>query len=294
MISGSILDSERAPAKINLFLHVVGRRADGYHLLETLFDFVDLHDVLTVRAADRFSVSLAGPQVAHLAAEGDTLVTRAVSLLAQAATLSIPHVNVLVEKNIPVAAGLGGGSADAAAALRLFNRLLALHWPLDRLMPLAAALGADVPACMLSRPCLGLGVGDRLVRVERQAWDAVLLVKPTLALPTARVFGRFRESDLQFHPVLPQGGEHRWSRDDIHRAGNDLTVPASDLAPAVAELIQFMRELLPGSCVRLSGSGPTVVALLDDASSLNYATSIIEERLPDYWVKSAKLLNTDV
>lgn len=292
MTDGPVLDCERAPAKINLFLHVVGRRPDGYHLLETLFDFVDLYDSLTVRAAKRFGVTVAGPQVAHLSIEGDTLVTRAVTMLADAAAVPIPAVDVRVEKHIPVAAGLGGGSADAAAALRLFNRLLKLDWPMERLMPLATDLGADVPACLLSRPCLGRGAGEALTLVDREEWESVLLVKPMLALPTAHVFKRFRDGDLPFRPALRPGQEGGWQHEDIRATGNDLTAPASELAPQVASLIQLLSELLPQACVRLSGSGPTVMALLDDARPLHYALPIIEERLPDYWFRPVKFLKS--
>src|SRR5579864_4956574 len=154
--------TERAPAKVNLFLHVVGRRADGYHLVDSLVVFAGIGDELRAEPADNLSLATEGDHAAQLSAEPDNLVLRAARTLAAAAGIS-PRACLVLEKNLPVAAGIGGGSADAAAALRLLVRLWGLRDLGDRtLAGVAVALGADVPACLASRPARLGGIGERL------------------------------------------------------------------------------------------------------------------------------------
>ena len=150
-----------AHAKVNLWLNVVGRRADGYHLLDSLVAFVDLADTIAAQPADRLSLELAGPSAAALTGDADNLVLKAARLLADRAGVS-PRAAIRLEKRIPVAAGLGGGSADAAAALRMLVDLWRVALPEEELFDLAATLGADVPMCLAGRTAVASGVGERL------------------------------------------------------------------------------------------------------------------------------------
>ena len=174
-----------AHAKVNLWLNVVGRRPDGYHLLDSLVAFVDLADTLDVRPSDRLSLELAGPQAAGLAGDPDNLVLKAARLLADRAGVS-PRAAIRLGKHIPVAAGLGGGSADAAAALRALGELWRVALPEEELFDLAASLGADVPMCLAGRTALVSGVGERLQPAPALPPAAILLVNPGAALPTRR------------------------------------------------------------------------------------------------------------
>ena len=185
---------EAARAKVNLALHVRRRRADGYHDLETLFAFTAFGDTLQVRSGAGLSLSVDGPFAAAVG-EGDNLVLRAARALAAAAGVPADAALTL-DKHIPVAAGLGGGSADAAAALRLLNRFWSLDWPLDRLAAIGATLGADVPACVFERTLAGTGKGDALARVDLGlAGTPVLLVNPRVAVPTGPVFAGWDRVD---------------------------------------------------------------------------------------------------
>jgi len=199
--------SEFAPAKLNLALHVRSRRPDGYHALETLFVFcADIGDRLSAAPADGISLTLTGPEAAALAGEGDNLVLRAAHLLAGAAGVDA-GARLTLDKRLPVASGIGGGSADAAAALRLLDRLWGLGWGLERLTPLAARLGADVPACLHGRTALGRGVGE-VLDVMASPWPgaALLLANCRQPVSTAAVFAAW---------------------DGIDRGPLDLTRPAA-------------------------------------------------------------------
>ncbi|MBP0465213.1 4-(cytidine 5'-diphospho)-2-C-methyl-D-erythritol kinase [Roseomonas sp. PWR1] len=268
--------AEAAPAKVNLHLHVTGRRPDGYHLLDSLVVFAGVGDVVRARAGEGFAV--AGPEAGALAAEGDNLVLRAARALAQAAGVSAP-VGLALDKHLPVASGIGGGSADAAAALRLLNRLWGLGWPEERLAALALPLGADVPACVASRPCRMGGIGEALAPAPRLPAFGLVLVNPRVALATPAVF-RARDGDFSAPAALPAGwADAAALARDLGALRNDLEAPAIGLCPPVAEVLDALRALPGCLLARMSGSGATCFGLFAQAAGAAEAAG----RLPAAW-----------
>ncbi|MEA3264271.1 MAG: 4-(cytidine 5'-diphospho)-2-C-methyl-D-erythritol kinase [Pseudomonadota bacterium] len=255
---------ETAFAKINLALHVRRRREDGYHELETLFAFVDAGDLLSVSPAERDSLRVLGEFAGTLDNPFDNIVMQALSALPRAQGWA-----VTLEKNLPVAAGLGGGSADAGALFRLVERSQGLpdDWPAR-----AAKLGADVPACVLSRACIGRGTGTELTEVANDlAGMACLLVNPRVPLSTGPVFKAWDGID---RGPLPEGDLRA-----IMLAGrNDLEAPALGLCPVIGEVLGTLEATGP-VLARMSGSGATCFALYDDAAQRDAA----QAAMPNGW-----------
>ncbi len=273
---------QRAHAKINLWLNVVGRRADGYHLLDSLVAFADLADTLEVAASDRLTLDVAGPQAAALAQEADNLVLKAARLLAGHAGIE-PRAAFTLTKKIPLAAGLGGGSADAAAALRALARLWRLALPEQELRALAARLGADVPMCLAERTAIAGGIGEHLSAAPALPACGLLLVNPNVALPTADVF-RARGGVL----AAPRTLDRPW-RDlaglvaVLAERGNDLAEPAIALRPVVGEVLAFLRAGQGVRYAAMTGSGATCFALYDSPAVAGRAARAV----PAAWWRHA-------
>lgn len=250
---------EPARAKLNLALHVRARRADGYHEIETLFAFVTDGDELRVADADRASFTVTGPFAGGLTGEGDNLVTRAVAAFEQVFGTSGPVAIELV-KRLPVASGIGGGSADAAAMLRVLARRAGLNPEDPRLIAVAAELGSDVPACLLGATAIGGGRGERLERISGLGGTPALLVNPGVAVSTAKVFAGWDGVD--------RGPLGSGSLLEVARAGrNDLELPARRLAPVIDEVLGLLAAQ-PGVLLsRMSGSGATCFALFDSVEA---------------------------
>ncbi len=248
---------EHAPAKLNLALHVRRRRDDGYHDLETLFAFTAFGDTLRAAPADDLRLAVEGEFAGPAGAGGDNLVLRAARALA-AATGTRAGAALTLTKRIPVAAGLGGGSADAAAALRLLDRMWATGQSRQQLLDLAAGLGADVPACVASQSCFATGKGDALVAVDPGvAGMPVLILNPRIPVSTPPVFAAWDGVDRG--PLDPDA--------DLRTLRNDLTAPAVTLVPAIAAMLDWL-ESQPGLVfARMSGSGGSVFALFGDMAS---------------------------
>lgn len=266
--------TETAYAKLNLALHVRRRRDDGYHELETLFTFVDRGDMLVARSSTHDEVRTVGEFAGDLSGVGDNLVSRALGLLPRGTGISI-----LLEKNLPVAAGLGGGSADAGAVFRIVRDMHGL--PADWLGR-AARLGADVPACVDSVACVGRGTGTELEPVDNDlAGTPVLLVNPRLPLATQTVFAGWDGVD---RGAMPQGSMRTIALD----GRNDLETPALAVCPAVGDVLAAMRRT-GAWLVRLSGSGATCYALYEDQAALNAAAETIRVLRPDWWIMAGAL-----
>ncbi len=286
-VAAAVAVQEAAPAKINLFLHVLGRRAeDGYHLLDSLVVFAGAADrVEATPAPDGTPPSLAvdGPEAAALAGEDPArnLVLRAAWALAREAGLAAPPALLRLTKRLPVASGIGGGSADAAAALRALDRLWGLGWPRERLEAVARRLGADVPACIASRPVRMGGVGEVLTPAPPlPARLGLVLANPRLPLATPAVFGA-RTGDFSAPAELPAAGwtEAAALARDLSALRNDLEPAAIALCPPVAEVLAALRALPGCLLARMSGSGATCFALMPDATAAEAAA----ERLPRAW-----------
>ena len=274
-----------AHAKVNLWLNVVGRRPDGYHLLDSLVAFVDLADTLDVRPSDRLSLELAGPQAAGLAADPDNLVLKAARLLADRAGVA-PRVTIRLGKHIPVAAGLGGGSADAAAALRALTELWRVALPEEELFDLAASLGADVPMCLAGRTALVSGMGERLQPAPALPPAAILLVNPGAPLPTRDVFEARRGPFSTAVPVTQPWRNLPELVTALVRRGNDLSDAAISLRPAIAQVLTFLHNSRGARYAAMSGSGATCFALYDSLDAAQRASA----SMPPAWWRHAGTL----
>lgn len=278
---------EKAPAKINLTLRVLGRRADGYHELESLVAFADVADTLTLEPDNKDMLEVTGPFAADSGAISDNLVLKALA----AARICIGAVKAgrfSLEKNIPVAAGLGGGSADAAATLRLIAGANEIALDDARIMSAAQAVGADVPVCVASRPRIMRGVGELLSDPVDLPPLAGVLVNPRVPLSTRDVFGKF---------VRAQGGNDLGDLtrglgsliDFLKLHDNDLTPAARACSPVVGEVLRAL-ETLPGArLIRMSGSGPTCFALFSTPSEAATAAQKLARERKDWWVQAAAI-----
>jgi 4-diphosphocytidyl-2-C-methyl-D-erythritol kinase len=275
---------EQAPAKVNLDLRVTGRRADGYHELDSVVAFTAWGDRLTFARDRQLSLELKGPFAAALAGEADNLVLRAVRRLADHAGCP-PHVRIALDKRIPVAAGLGGGSADAAATLRGLSRLWQLELTVTDLVPLALELGADVPVCLRARPARMRGIGERIEPIELPALDLVL-ANPHRAASTAQVFGGLDAIAPACAPDQPLPSERADLLAWLRWRGNDLEAPARRLAPAIAEVIEALGAQPGCRLARMSGSGATCFGVFDDALGAARAAQAIRQAQPGWWVIS--------
>ena len=264
------LHHEAAPAKINLFLHVTGRRDDGYHLLDSLVVFAAMADRLTAGAGDDLSLAVTGPFASGLAMESDNLVLRAARALAGAAGLA-PKARLVLEKNLPIASGIGGGSADAAAALRLLCRLWQLDAGAISLPSLAAKLGADVPVCLRAIPARMRGVGERLDPTPALPACGLVLVNPGVPLGTRDVF-RARTGPFSAAAALPAAwADASAMANDLRALSNDLQPPALLLQPVISSVLARISADSDCLLARMSGSGATCFGLYSDAEAATRA-----------------------
>ncbi|MGF1550143.1 MAG: 4-(cytidine 5'-diphospho)-2-C-methyl-D-erythritol kinase [Sphingomonadaceae bacterium] len=271
-------DGEPAPAKLNLALHVRARRPDGYHDIETLFAFADHGDLLLGAADARLRLEIAGPFAIPLAPESDNLVLSAGRALRERLGIEA-GARLRLEKRLPVAAGLGGGSADAAAALRLLARMWRIDPDDPALGEIATGLGADVPACLRSRPAIGGGRGDRLEPLEGWGLEdtPLLIVNPGKPLATAEVFAAW---DGDVGGPMPA---------DSLAGRNDLEVAASRLMPEIGEVLAALRGIEGARHARMSGSGPSCFALFDDEAARDRAARKLAAAHPGWWICATRL-----
>jgi 4-diphosphocytidyl-2-C-methyl-D-erythritol kinase len=276
--------AEQAPAKVNLTLRVTGRRADGYHDLDSVVAFTAWADRLTFARDRELSLELKGPFAAALAGQSGNLVLQAARRLADHAGCA-PHVRIALDKRIPVAAGLGGGSADAAATLRGLSRLWQVGLTAADLLPLALELGADVPVCVGSRPARMRGIGERIEPIELPALDLVL-ANPHHAVSTAKVFGGFGAIERVGEPDRAMPTERADLLAWLRARGNDLETPACRLVPAIAEVIEALGAQPGCRLARMSGSGATCFGVFDAAPAAARAARTMRQARPGWWVIS--------
>jgi len=273
-------DAEFAPAKVNLFLHVTGNRPDGYHLLDSLVVFAGIADRIAYQPSGELSLTVIGPFAASLAAEPDNLVLRAARMLAEANGLH-PTGALILDKQIPVASGIGGGSADAAAALRLLCRVWRLN-PGDHLLDrIAVKLGADVPVCLRNAPRRMRGVGEQLTPAPSLPPCGLVLVNPGVPLATMSVFRR-RAGGYSPEAVLPSGW--RTAREMAGRLGrltNDLEAPAIGIVPAIQDVLRAISDTKGCLLARMSGSGATCFGLYADSRDAAVASGQLAR--PGWW-----------
>lgn len=283
---------EAAPAKINLALHVTGRRPDGFHNLESLVVFAGVGDELEAEPASSDSLRIVGPFASALRNADGNLVTRAVTAFREAWPGSVPDgLKLTLHKNLPIAAGLGGGSADAAAALRLLVEMSEIAIPHGELAALALTLGADVPACLLSRPAEIRGVGEIVTPLRQFPACHVVLVNPLVPVITADVFRRLEQRS---NPGLPEIADPLMRPAQLGiwlaETRNDLEAPAIELVPQIAELIAGLGAVDGCILARMSGSGATVFGLFGSGARAHQAAHDLRIKWPDYWVAAAPVV----
>ena len=284
--SGSAV--EAAPAKINLDLLVTERRLDGYHELDSIVVFAPLGDVLsfnpTPASIAGVTLEVEGPFAAEVPADGDNLVLRAARLFATRTGATVAG-RLVLDKRLPVGGGLGGGSSDAAATLRLLDRVCGTGLSNGRLRDMGAELGADVPVCVYGRPARMRGLGERLDPIRGLPELALVLVNPRVHLSTPAVFRALAEpGDERDGGLMPHAGPVLLAR-YLAESRNDLELPAIHLAPAIDKVLKSLRLLENCLLARMSGSGSTCFGLFSDPGHAARAAQILRQAVPGWWVE---------
>ena len=287
--------AERAPAKINLTLRVVGRRPDGYHDIESLVVFAGVGDTLTFAPARSLALTVNGPTAAAAGAIGENLVLKAARALAERVD-GLKLGRFVLTKRLPVAAGVGGGSSDAAAALRLIARASRIAVGDPRLMEAARVTGADVPVCLDPRPRIMRGTGEILSGPLAMPKLPAVLVNPRVAVPTKDVFAALRgqlkaqtegasDTTLESHARLKM----KELIDAVANGRNDLEAPAVTIAPVIAQVLADLGSLKGCRLARMSGSGATCYGLFGTAPAAAAAARALRAKHPDWWIRATKL-----
>jgi 4-diphosphocytidyl-2-C-methyl-D-erythritol kinase len=288
---------EDGRAKVNLTLRVVGRRVDGYHDLESVVAFADCADRLTLTSGPELSLKTTGPLAEACGETVDNLVLKAARLLAE----RVPDLKLgefILDKVLPVAAGIGGGSADAAAALRLLARLNGMALDDPRLNDVALLTGADVPVCLASRACDMAGVGETLVPLSLPKLPCVM-INPRVPVATKDVFKALGlrngellvgASDVIEAPAWPEAGASiaEWV-EALSAVVNDLETPAMRIQPAIAEVLSALRSADGAMLARMSGSGATCFAIFANGAAAQRAAQKILHDHPAWWVHAGEL-----
>lgn len=268
-----------APAKVNLALHVLGRRADGYHDLDSIVAFANVGDWLRFSPAAQFTVTADGPFAAALPEASGNIIAKAwaaARLIAESRGRPLPPVAVHLTKNLPVASGIGGGSANAAAALKGFLKVAGIDGTDAEIAAAGLRIGADVPVCLLGTACRMQGVGERITPLAGYSSHYAMLVNPMVAVSTPEVFGRLGLAKGQSH------GTGIESEDDPATWRNDLAAPAIALAPVIGEVLEQLMRAKGVTRAFMSGSGATCVALCEHSTP-------IPPLDPSWWVARAVL-----
>ncbi len=280
-----------APAKLNLYLRVVGRRPDGYHELDSLVAFAELGDVVHAGPSDDRTLTIDGPFAAALSRAGppdDNLVLRAARDLARLTGVRA-GARLTLTKTLPVASGIGGGSADAAAALRALIALWSIEPEPAALHALALGLGADVPVCLAGSACRLQGIGDRLTRLERLPALPLLLVNPGLPLATKDVFGARAGGFSTPLETLPAIRDAAALAALVRAGGNDLEAPARARLPVIAEILAALRAAPGCLAAAMSGSGATCFGLFERAETAALAEGYLRAAQPTWWAAATML-----
>ncbi len=282
-----------APAKVNLFLHVGAPGEDGYHPICSLMAFADVGDVVMAYSAEALELTVIGPFAGALAGEGDNLVLRAARATIAAARRPVAPFGLSLDKRLPVAAGLGGGSSDAGAVMRLLRELMGLAMPDAELEALAAGLGADGAACLWGRPAIAEGHGERLSPAPLLPPLEAVLVNPNVPVATAEVYRAF-DAGQAFGDVSPPAMPESFE-DAVELAAwlslqrNDLEPPAVVVAPEVGDVLETLRGEPETLLARVSGSGGTCFALCRSDLEAETLAQRIEAIAPDWWVRRCRL-----
>ena len=281
-----------SPAKVNLTLHVTGQRDDGYHELDTLVAFADVGDTVIVKEADRRALEITGPMSRGVPADARNLVTQVAASFWHHGPLAIT-----IEKILPTMAGIGGGSADAAACFRAIKRLVSMRagQPVEAVTDLKsvsilARLGADIPMCVTSTPARAQGIGDQVKPIERFPLLPAVLVNPGIPVPTRTVFEKIEyKTPPPMAEPLPAFKDVFEVSDWLGQQRNDLQVPACVLTPGVAQVLDALGQNKSVLVHRMSGSGATCFGLCSSREDANAVATDISAAHPDWWVQATTL-----
>ena len=284
-----------ARPKVNLFLHVTARRDDGYHMLESLVSFVDSGDRLDVSAGEFLSLSVDGPFAGALEqGQGNLVLSAALALQdwAREAGHAVAGAELVLEKNLPIASGIGGGSADAAAALNALVSLWGLEISKDELLGIALELGADVPVCVESRSRIMRGIGEVLMDAPRMPPSWMVLANPMREVSTAQVFSALDLTEPSSAIEMPDGLA---SAAELGawlgaKTRNDLEAPARAIEPAIDTVLSALDQCDGAHIARMSGSGATCFALFGSEAEANAAKDALQSEYPEWWVEAAALV----
>lgn len=282
---------EAARAKINLALHVTGQREDGYHILDSLVTFADFGDEVLLRTASKDRFEIRGRFASGLLAETDNLVTRARDMLRVAALqngFQTTPVEIILTKNLPLASGIGGGSADAAATLRGLMRLWKLDLKVEQLAAIALSLGADVPMCISSRPLVARGIGEDIERVTHLPSFFILLVNPLLPVSTPQIFKLLTG---KHNPPLPPlcTPTTNWFA-HLKTMRNDLQSPAEALLPEISQCLALL-DSTGTEVSRMSGSGATCFGLYRTVQDAENAAAVFKREKPEWYVQTGRTID---
>ena len=279
-----------APAKVNLFLHVGERRSDGYHDLESLVVFADVGDDLSFTASAESRLEIRGPFADGLVGDENNLVSRAAIAMSKKFGAA-RSAHIVLEKNLPVSSGIGGGSADAAATLRGLARLWGTDADMNVLRALAEGLGSDVPVCVASAPSWMEGRGERITEMRGLPDLSMVLVNPGVAISTSEVFGALnqRRGVGIRRPAALTTVDTLF--EFLRSTTNDLEPPAAAVAPVIGEAIEALRSTAGVELARMSGSGATSFALYKDTAHASAAVSALSRAKPKWWVRKASFFS---
>jgi 4-diphosphocytidyl-2-C-methyl-D-erythritol kinase len=276
------------PAKINLALHVTGQRADGYHLLDSLVVFADIGDRVSARPGKGLHLTVIGPHAGGVPAGTDNLVLKAAKLLAERAGPTPPGAHLTLKKHLPAASGLGGGSGDAAAALRVLAKLWQLALPAEKAL---LSLGADLPVCLACRPARMRGIGERLEAVPPLPPAWVVLANPGVETPTPAVFAALERRENPPLPAeLPNWRDAAELAAWMRMTRNDLEAPARRLFPVIGRVLSELTAQPGCLTARMSGSGATCVGLFADPLAAAAAVRGLNAAKPHWWVEHGAVL----
>ncbi|MDF2388854.1 4-(cytidine 5'-diphospho)-2-C-methyl-D-erythritol kinase [Nostoc ellipsosporum NOK] len=290
---GELARTWAAPAKINLALHVTGRRADGYHLIESLAVFTRFGDRIEITPADIDDFTVSGRYAPDVPLDESNLVLKARDALRRAAgSGTASPVSIKLEKNLPVASGVGGGSSDAAAVLRGLAEIWGLGLDGQALAGIGLSLGADVPMCLAARPLVARGIGDELSVVPDFSALGLVLVNPGTPVSTADVFGALSRRDNEPLPPLPRSIDFHSLRNWLEVTRNDLEPAALAMQPAIGRALSWLDKAGSGFS-RMSGSGATCFGLFETGNVAKRAAAEIRNRQPDWFVAATRSLTSE-
>lgn len=281
--------SVKAPAKVNLYLHVVGRRPDGYHLLDSLFAFATDGDVISVSHAEDLSLEIIGPYASELSAGEDNIVLKAARMLASELKTE-PKAHIVLEKNLPIASGIGGGSSDAAAALQALQKLWQKEVDEKRLYEIGLKLGADVPSCLAAKSVQVAGIGDILTSARKHPILFTVLVNANKPVSTPAVFKAREESFSAPNPISEDFTDIGAFAEALKQRNNDLGAAACRVEPSVQAVLGAIGSYSSCLLARMSGSGGTCFGIFKSKEDAVSCQKRLAEAHPDWWVKETQII----